>query len=129
MIAQAFYNDRRAQGCMRRAPSSLMVSPLSRGFSTMAWASWAYSSGLPSRWGNGMLLAKKTRTFSGSAASSGVSKRPGAIVTTRIPEKLKIRDDSVIICDCFGIQTRHPSHITSTLLFIVKKKKIYIRNF
>jgi hypothetical protein len=45
----------------------------------------AYSSGCPSRDGNGIVAPSAVRDSSGSAASSGVSNSPGAIVQTRIP--------------------------------------------
>ncbi len=47
-------------------------------------ASDAYSSGVPSRCGCGTDSPSASRASCGSAASSGVSKRPGAIVQTRI---------------------------------------------
>ncbi len=48
-------------------------------------ASSANSSGRPRREGKGIVAPSASRASSGSAASSGVSKRPGAIVLTRIP--------------------------------------------
>jgi hypothetical protein len=42
----------------------------------MLSTSMANSSGLPRRWGNGMDLARKARTLSGSAARRGVSNSP-----------------------------------------------------
>jgi len=36
----------------------------------------AYSSGSPSLWGNGMVVARYFRTFSGRESNRGVSKRP-----------------------------------------------------
>ena len=49
----------------------------------------AYSSGFPSLDGWGTFLAKKFLTFSGREAKSGVSNRPGAMVTQRIPWEAK----------------------------------------
>ena len=48
-------------------------------------ASAANSGGCPSRDGNGICSPSAVRDSSGSAASSGVSKVPGAIVHTRMP--------------------------------------------
>ena len=42
----------------------------------MNWTTWANSSGLPSRWGKGMVEARKVCTFSGREAKSGVRNRP-----------------------------------------------------
>jgi hypothetical protein len=50
-------------GCMRKEPSSLMVSPLSILFSIMACTNAAYSDGLPSRLGNGTVAARSVRTY------------------------------------------------------------------
>ena len=68
-------------GAMRSAPSSRMVSPLSIGFSTMCTASAPNSSG-SRRGGAGAARSRRARRGPprGSAASSGVSNRPGAIV-------------------------------------------------
>uniref|UniRef100_A0A2M4B393 Putative secreted protein n=1 Tax=Anopheles triannulatus TaxID=58253 RepID=A0A2M4B393_9DIPT len=76
---------------MRRAPSRRMTSPFSSGLSTIACTSCAYSEGSPSRCGNGMVLARNARTFSGSACSMGVLNSPGAIVTIRMPCVLRSR--------------------------------------
>jgi hypothetical protein len=65
------------QGCILRAPSIRITSPFIIGFSIMDWASCAYSAGLPSRAGNGTVLAKNDRTLSGRLARSGVSNKPG----------------------------------------------------
>ena len=62
-----------------------MTSPLSIGFSTMCTANAPYSSGLPSRLGCGTCLPSDSLAGSGRPASNGVSNRPGAIVTTRMP--------------------------------------------
>ena len=72
-------------GAMRRAPSRRMTSPLSIVLETMCSASAAYSSGRPSRGGNGTDSPSASRTSSGRPASSGVSNRPGAIAQTRMP--------------------------------------------
>jgi hypothetical protein len=61
---------------MRKAPSSLMVSPFNMGFSMMLSTSCAYSDGLPSLGGNGTDFSKNATTFSGRAENSGVRKRP-----------------------------------------------------
>ena len=82
---------RRQRGGIRSAPSSRIVSPLSIRFSTMWQASCAYSAGWPRRRGNGTPAPSAARCSSGSAASSGVSNRPGAIVLTRIPYWLRSR--------------------------------------
>ena len=70
-------------GCMRKAPSNRITSPLRSGFSMMLCTRWAYSSGAPSRRGNGMLSPSSFRTGSGRLASSGVSNRPVATGNTR----------------------------------------------
>ena len=72
---------------MRSAPSSRMVSPFSMRFSQMCFTSAAYSAGFPSRCGNGTLLASDSCASGVKPAIIGVSKMPGAIVTTRIPER------------------------------------------
>ena len=51
----------------------------------------AYSSGRPRREGKGMPAPSAVRASSGRAASSGVSKRPGAIVITRTPREAMSR--------------------------------------
>ena len=48
-------------GCMRRAPSRRMPSPLSMSFSMIALTSVAYSSGRPRREGNGTLASSALR--------------------------------------------------------------------
>jgi len=68
-----------------------MVSPLSIVFSTMCATSAAYSEVRPSRCGKGIVSASEARASSGSAASSGVSNSPGAIVTTRTPDRDRSR--------------------------------------
>src|SRR5213594_1928035 len=73
------------------APSSRIVSPFSITLVMMWQASAAYSSGWPSRDGNGTCLASEARTGSGSVPSRGVSKIPGAIVTTRTPSSARSR--------------------------------------
>src|SRR5438132_40410 len=79
------------RGCIRIAPSRRIVSPFSMAFSMISRASAAYSAGRPRRLGNGTCLASEARTGSGSDARSGVSKRPGAIVTTRMPSSARSR--------------------------------------
>ena len=64
-----------------------MTSPLSIVFSTMCAASSAYSAGRPRRLGNGTPWPSRSRCSWGSAASNGVSNRPGAIVQTRMPSE------------------------------------------
>lgn len=66
-----------SQGCMRMAPSSLMTSPLTMGFSASDVTMWANSAGSPRREGKGTWRARKERTFSGSPARRGVENRPG----------------------------------------------------
>ena len=84
-------NPARQRGGIRRAPSSLIVSPFSIGFSAMWQASRAYSSGRPSRGGKGTWAPSASRVSSGRPASSGVSNRPGAIVQTRMPSRARSR--------------------------------------
>jgi len=72
-------------GCMRIAPSSRIVSPLSITFSMMCFASAAYSSGLPRREGKGTCLPRESCTSCGMLSSIGVPKMPGAIVQQRMP--------------------------------------------
>src|SRR4029077_19448175 len=69
-------------GGIRRAPSRRIVSPLSIWLGTISGTMRAYSSGRPRREGKGMPSPSAVRASSGRAASSGVSKRPGAIVIT-----------------------------------------------
>src|SRR2546427_2319089 len=78
-------------GGMRSAPSSRMGSPFSIAFSMMWRASAAYSLGRPRRDGNGISAASFWRWSSGSMASMGVSKVPGAMVTTRMPSPARSR--------------------------------------
>src|SRR3954447_23616233 len=78
-------------GGMRRAPSSRIVSPFSIWFSAMWTASCANSRGSPRRDGWGMAAPSAVRDSSGSAAKSGVSNVPGAIVQTRIPTRARSR--------------------------------------
>ena len=78
-------------GCILSAPSSRIVSPFSIGFSTMACTSIAYSAGRPRRCGKGTVEPRNFFTLSGSEASMGVSKRPGAMVITRTPSVLRSR--------------------------------------
>ncbi len=70
---------------MRMAPSRRIVSPLSIVFSAMWQTSAANSAGRPSLGGNGTCAPSDLRASSGSAASIGVSKMPGAMVRTRTP--------------------------------------------
>src|SRR6266446_4880665 len=79
------------RGCIRIAPSSRIVSPFSIAFSMMCRASAANSAGRPRRDGKGTCLPSDVRTGSGRVARSGVSKMPGAIVTTRIPSSARSR--------------------------------------
>ena len=57
----------------------------------MCRTSAANSAGLPSRDGNGTCCASDWRAASGSAASSGVSNVPGAMVITRMPTRANSR--------------------------------------
>ena len=66
----------------------------------------AYSGGRPSRRGNGMLAASAWRAGSGSPARSGVSKRPGAIVTTRIPSEARSRAIGSVMADHGALRRR-----------------------
>src|SRR5882757_7468295 len=72
-------------GAMRSEASSRTTSPFRYGLSIMCSASEAYSSGAPSRCGNGMADARLSCAACGNAPSNGVRNRPGAIVSTRIP--------------------------------------------
>src|SRR5262245_53722849 len=78
-------------GDMRKAPSRRITSPLSIAFSMMCLASAAYSAGSPSRGGNGICAPSDFLMSSGNPASSGVSNRPGAMVTTRMPDRARSR--------------------------------------
>ena len=71
-------------GCIRIAPSRRMTSPLSIGFAMIDRTSAAYSVGCPRRDGCGTCASSDERTSSGMPAIMGVSKMPGAIVTTRM---------------------------------------------
>ena len=71
------------RGGIRSAPSRRMTSPLSIGLSTMCATSEAYSLGRPSREGCGTCASRTLFTSPGRPASMGVSKVPGATVTTR----------------------------------------------
>ena len=68
-----------------------MTSPFSIGFSTMWAARSPYSSGRPRRCGCGTCSPSAARASSGRPASSGVSNRPGAMVTTRMPDCARSR--------------------------------------
>ena len=86
---------------MRSAPSSRMTSPLSISLEMTWQARSANSDGRPSRGGNGIEAASCARASAGRAASSGVSKSPGAIVLTRIPDSVarggqRHRDDPAL---------------------------------
>src|SRR3954462_6480943 len=72
-------------GAMRSEASSRTTSPLRYGLSIMCSASEAYSSGAPSRCGNGIAEARLSCAACGNAPSSGVRNRPGAMVSTRMP--------------------------------------------
>src|ERR1700754_445381 len=72
-------------GAMRSEASSRTTSPFRYGLSIMCSASEAYSSGEPSRCGNGMAEARLSCAACGNAPSSGVRNRPGAMVSTRMP--------------------------------------------
>src|SRR5215475_1885549 len=78
-------------GGIRKAPSRRITSPLSIAFSMMCLASAAYSAGTPSRAGNGTCAPSAFLMSSDRPASSGVSNKPGAMVTTRIPDRARSR--------------------------------------
>src|SRR5699024_11466517 len=78
-------------GAVRIAPSRRLVSPLSIGFATIDSTSWAYSVGLPSRAGWGTALPRDSCASAGRSAIIGVSKMPGAMVTTRMREAASSR--------------------------------------
>src|SRR3954452_19708177 len=78
-------------GGIRSAPSRRIVSPFSIWFSAMWTASAPNSSGWPRRDGCGIAAPSAVRASSGSAARSGVSNVPGAIVTTRMPTRARSR--------------------------------------
>ena len=79
------------RGAMRSAPSRRMVSPLSMVFSQMCLTSAANSAGRPSRGGKGTLLPSASCTSGEKPAIIGVSKIPGAMVTTRMPKRASSR--------------------------------------
>ena len=58
---------------------------------TMWATSSAYSSGRPSRRGNGIALASDACASSGSIATMGVANTPGAMVHTRTPSEARSR--------------------------------------
>ena len=61
------------------------VLPFNIGFSTMATARRAYSSGLPIRFGNAASLVSVSVIASGILAVAPVAKRLGAMATTLMP--------------------------------------------
>src|SRR6185437_5208857 len=72
-------------GATRSEASRRTTSPFRYGLSIMCIASEANSSGLPSRCGKGMAAAGESCASCGRAPSSGVRNRPGAMVSTRMP--------------------------------------------
>jgi len=72
-------------GVILIAPSRRITSPLSISFSMMCFTSAAYSSGCPNREGKGTCAPSEARISSDIPRSIGVSKMPGAIVMTRMP--------------------------------------------
>ena len=76
----------------RSAPSRRMVSPLSIGFSTICAASARVLLRLAETLREGIGLPRALRSSSGSRASIGVSKIPGAIVQQRMPARQVARD-------------------------------------
>src|SRR6185437_12847528 len=78
-------------GAMRIAPSRRIVSPLSISFRTISATSDAYSAGRPNRGGNGTILPSDSCTSFGKLVIIGVSNRPGAMVTTRMPFRASSR--------------------------------------
>src|SRR6185312_16957134 len=82
---------RRYFGAIRIAPSRRMASPLSISLRTISATSDAYSAGRPNRGGNGTILPSDSCTSLGRLPIIGVSKRPGAMVTTRMPLRASSR--------------------------------------
>ena len=76
---------------MRIAPSRRTCSPLKYALVIISTASEAYSSGLPRRLGKGTDAESASLTLSGSDWRSGVSKRPGKMVFTRMPSVMRSR--------------------------------------
>ncbi len=62
-----------------------MASPLSMSLSMMARTSLAYSSGAPSRDGNGTPYSRVFRNSSETVSNIGVANSPGMMVMTRMP--------------------------------------------
>src|SRR5690606_8540291 len=83
--------NRPQRGAMRSAPSRRMTSPFSMTFSIMWRTSAANSTGLPRRGGKGTLRPSESCTSCGMPAIIGVSKMPGAMETTRMPERASSR--------------------------------------
>lgn len=79
-------------GCIRSAPSILITVPFIIALSIIDWTRCAYSSGDPSRCGNGTDFASSFCTFSGSDANKGVLKSPEK-TTIIIIIRLKHRSD------------------------------------
>src|SRR4029077_11655038 len=78
-------------GAIRLAPSRRMGFGVSLSVSTSDFTSCAYSAGRPRREGNGTCLPSDSCASFGNAASSGVSKIPGAMVQTRMPLRERSR--------------------------------------
>src|SRR6185312_14819368 len=78
-------------GAIRIAPSRRITSPFSIGLPTISRTSDANSAGLPSRGGNGTILPSASCTSAVRLAIIGVSKMPGAIVITRMPDRASSR--------------------------------------
>jgi hypothetical protein len=70
--ASGFQKNQPYFGAMRIAPSILIVDPFNILFSMMCFTSAAYSSGWPSRLGNGTCSASETSAASGRLPSNGV---------------------------------------------------------
>src|SRR5689334_14719 len=82
---------RRYFGAIRIAPSRRITSPFIIGLTTISRTSDANSDGRPSRGGNGTILPSASCTSGVRLAIIGVSKMPGAIVMTRMPERASSR--------------------------------------
>src|SRR5581483_6044587 len=84
-IAPVHEHGRGYFGAMRSEASRRTTSPLRYGLSIMCIASSANSSGWPSRCGKGIAAASESCASCGRLPSSGVRNRPGAMVSTRMP--------------------------------------------
>ena len=78
-------------GGIRSAPSRRITSPFSMELSIMCRTSLANSGGRPRREGNGTDAPRLSCNGCGIPLSSGVAKRPGAMLHTRIPKAANSR--------------------------------------